>query len=367
MRHLIAIALIFAACAPPTGADIDLRDPDVLSSIGASAVSDVRWSRQVGRFELLGTTPAADPNEIAVLAAGITELPDTWSVEPAQLLRVTALGPAAEGFEAAAEAVGPNIRLGDTTFETQDRPTQRFELARVMAHELVHVDQYDALSADYLDRLLAGELAEIRLWEGSTLILDFADETGWVNSAEVGALPDWQLPGSTQASTPYGRTNPAEDMAETVALAVMGQGNRLDRARQRWVEDYLGTSLAELSDGKPFVPLGATDVEGPEPLYDQPAAQLAATPFGHEEPMYFRLEENSPALDILALEIQDELSRRELDGALIGDDSLAVPRFVGLFTRDDGVRFWVEVIDFRDAPQLVSGPPVPLLTYVVFW
>ena len=118
MRHLIAIALLLAACAPPTGADIDLRNPDVLSSIGASAVSEVRWSRSVGRFELLGTTPAADPNEIAVLAAGITELPETWSVEPAQLLRVTALGPAAEGFEAAAEAIGPNIRLGDTTFET---------------------------------------------------------------------------------------------------------------------------------------------------------------------------------------------------------------------------------------------------------
>lgn len=367
MARALAIVLLLTACAVPTGADLDLRNPDVLASIGAAPATDIRWSRPVDRFELLGTTAAADPDEVAVLGAGIAELPAAWSVEPAQLLRVTALGPAAEGFEAAAEAVGPNIRLGDTTFETQGRPTHRFELARVMAHELVHVDQYDALSADYLDRLLVGEINEIRLWEGSTLILDFAEETGWINTTDNGALPEWQLPGGTQAATPYGRTNPAEDMAETVALAVIGQGNRLDRARQGWVEDYLNTSLAELSDGKPFVPLGATDVEGPEPLYDQTAAQLAATPFAYEEPMYFRLEENSPALEILALEIQDELSRRELDGALIGDDSLAVPRFVGLFTRDDGVRFWVEIIDFREAPQLVSGPPVPLLTYVVFW
>lgn len=339
----------------------------MLASIGAAPVSDIRWSRPVDRFELLGTTPAAVPDEVATLGAGIAELPAAWSVEPAQLLRVTSLGPAAEGFEAAAEAVGPTIRLGDTTFETQGRATHRFELARVMAHELAHVDQYDALSADYLDRLLAGELTEIRLWEGSTLILDFAEETGWVNTADDGALPQWQLPGSVQAATPYGRTNPAEDMAETVALAVIGQGNRLDRARQRWVEGYLDTPLAELSDGKPFVPQGAMDVEGPEPLYDQQAAQLAASPFRYEEPMYFRLEETSPALEILALEIQDELSRRDLDGALIGDDSLAVRRYVGLFTRADGVRFWVEVIDFREAPQLVSGPAVPLLTYVVFW
>lgn len=367
MRKLLAFLLILGACAAPTGADIDLRDPDVLASIGASPVSDIRWSRPVGHFELLGTTASADPNEVAVLSAGVSELPESWTIEPAQLLRVSMLGPAAEGFEAAAEAVGPNIRLGDTTFQTQGRPTQRFELTRVIAHELAHIDQYDTLSAEYLDLLLAGELDEIRLWEGSTLIRDFAEATGWIDTSDEASLPTWELPGGSTAATPYGRTNPAEDMAESVALAVIGQGNRLDRPRQRWVEDYLDESIAALSDGKPFVPDGASGVEGPDELYDQTAARLAASPFVHEEPMYFRLAENSPALEILALEIEDELSRRELDGFLQRDDSLAVPRFVGLFTRNDGVRFWVEVIDFRQAPQLVSGPPVPLLTYVVFW
>lgn len=330
-------------------------------------MADIRWSRPVGPYELLGTTAEADAAEIAALAAGISELPASWAVEPAQLLRVGVLGPAAEGFEAAAEAIGPNIRLGDTTFETQGRPTHRFELARVIAHELVHVDQYDNLSADYLDRLIAGELDEIRLWEGSTLILDFADATGWVNTAGSGDLPTWQLPGERRAATPYGRTNPAEDMAETVAMAIIGQGNRLDRDRRSWVEDYLSTSIGDLSHGKPFVPDDASMVESPQPLYDQAAAQLAAAPFGREEPMYFRLDDSTASLEVLALEIQDQLDRRELTGALIGDDSLAVPRFAGLFTRADGVRFWVEVADFRQAPQLVSGPAVPLLTYVVFW
>ena len=49
---------------------------------------------------------------------------------------------------------------------------------------------------------------------GSLLILDFADATGWENQANGSALPQWRLPGSTSAATPYGRTNPAEDMAE---------------------------------------------------------------------------------------------------------------------------------------------------------
>ncbi len=167
MRRLLAALLLLTACAPPTGSDVDLRDRDVLESIGAAPATDIRWSRNVGPFELVGTTAAAIQDEVSSLEAGISELPDTWVVSPEQLVRVSVLGPAAEGFEAAAEAVGPVIRLGDTTFTTQGRSTHRFELTRVMAHELVHVDQYDALTADYLDRLIAGELNEIRLWEGS--------------------------------------------------------------------------------------------------------------------------------------------------------------------------------------------------------
>lgn len=358
--------MLVSACAAPTGADIDVRNRNVLQAIGAAPVEDVTWSRPVDRYELLGTTAQADASEITRLAAGISEIPADWTVEPLQLLRVPALGPAQEGFEAAAEAVGPTIRLGDTTFRTQGRPTQRFELARVMAHELAHVDQYDNLTADYLDLLLAGSLDEIRLWEGSSLILDFADATGWVNGSD-GVLPSWSLPPDVRPATAYGGTNPAEDMAETVALAVIGQGNRLDRDRQRWVERYLDMDLSDLSSGKPFVPRDASQVEAPEPLYDQQAAQLAAAPFSFEEPMYFRLADGAASLEILALDIGSELDRRDLRGALLRDDSLAVPRYAGLFTRSDGVRFWVEIIDFRNAPELVSGPAAAVLTYVVFY
>ncbi len=319
------------------------------------------------RFELVGTTASADPTEVAVLAAGISELPSAWSVQPVQLVRIPILGAAAEGFEAAAEAIGPNIRLGDSTFTTQGRASHRFELARVMAHELVHVDQYDALTAEYVDLLLGGQLGEVRLWEGSSLILDFAPRVGWENTADPDALPVWDLPAGERTATVYGRTNPAEDMAESVAMAVLGRGNLLDGTRQRWVENYLGTSMGDLADGKPYIPDGAITVEAPQPLYDQSAAQLAAGPFSFEEPMYFRLDASAPSVEILALEIGDQLTRRELIGALILDNSRQVPRYAGLFERRDGVSFWVELLDFRESPNLVTGPPSVVLSYVVFW
>jgi hypothetical protein len=47
------------------------------------------------------------------------------------------------------------------------------------------------------------------------------------------------------------------------------------------------------------------------------------------------------------------------------DDRL--PRYQGLFTRRDGVRYWVELWDFREATGFSSAPDVPVLTYVVLW
>ena len=117
-----------------------------------------------------------------------------------------------------------------------------------------------------------------------------------------------------------------------------------------------------MARGKPYLPPGAVAVAPATPLYDEErAARLSP---GATEPRSWALPSSSPDTQPLAKAIQDELGRRGLGGTLRRSDDDAVARYTGEFVRGDGMRFLVELWDFRDAPGFRDPPEQPVLTYV---
>ncbi len=154
-------------------------------------------------------------------------------------------------------------------------------------------------------------------------------------------------------------------MADAVARVVMGRGGDVSRARLRWVETTLGTTARALTNGKPYLPPGAVEVAPRTPLYDEAAAARLSP--GRVEARSYALVPSSPTASSLAREIQDELGRRGLAGRLGAIDDPDITRYGGEFTRGDGVRFLVELWDFREAPGYAGPPPQPVLTYVTLY
>jgi hypothetical protein len=87
--------------------------------------------------------------------------------------------------------------------------------------------------------------------------------------------------------------------------------------------------------------------------------------FDHVEPLYFNLPDGVAPHEQLAAEIQRHLLERRLSGVLARTDDARLPRYAGLFTRTDGVNFWVELWDFRVATGFQAADPI--LTYVAMW
>ena len=102
-----------------------------------------------------------------------------------------------------------------------------------------------------------------------------------------------------------------------------------------------------------------------EPLYDQQEVQRRTT--GPTEVMSFSLPRGGGEGVALAQEIERKLGDQEVTGtfARVPDDR--IERYAGFFLRGDGVGYWVELWDFRNAPGYIDPPPQPVLTYVVLW
>jgi len=173
----------------------------------------------------------------------------------------------------------------------------------------------------------------------------------------------WHLDGP--AATDYGATGPAEDMAESIAMVAMGRANWIPDSHTRWVEGWLDTNSEALAAGKPWIPAGSTEVISAQSLYSADALTSAApgaTPRGAH---YFELPANIEDPLVLEPELERELLQRGLLGSFTRVDMQDVPHYEGLFTRRDGVRFWVELWDFRGTGP--GNPNVPLLAYVELW
>jgi len=365
------MALLLAACAISTNTDLtagdyDLTDPHLLAQLGAAEIEEIDWQRQSGDYQILGVGTPADPEEIALIGAALSDLPQalTRKVEARQILRVEAadLGDRIHP-DALAFSKGPDVFLMDRLFA--ERPN-RLDVTRAYVHELTHVAQFYALDPDYITAVVDGEVEQVDPADGSGLVVDFAAATGWEDRGGVAWAPAWSLATEAAASTGYGRLGPQEDMAEAVALASIGRGNLLPADRRRWVEEWLGVGLDRLASGRPWVPVGSEEVLAAEPLYDQARVEILSARVDHVEPVYWNLPVTLPEHEELAQTIETELRRRSMTGRLERLDDSRLPRYGGEFTAAGRVTYWVELWDFREA-DLRDGPRQPVLTYVVFW
>ncbi len=362
---VFSLGLILTSCGQASVPDesrpapfADLDDPVVAAALGSPEFDDVAWERRAGRWTIVGDGPLPQPTDVEIIQAASSDIPAAITAEPRQLIRTSSAGAPADHPASAAVAVakGPDVYLLDAAF-AGSRAATRWSVGRVLVHELVHVAQWYELSDAYVAAARAGDIESLALDDGSKLVGDWADATGWTDTKADSLQSTWSLTGT--APNAYAQTSPAEDMAESVSLAAAGLGDWLDAERATWVESWAGVSLETLAIGKPWAPFGAVEVAAEAPLYDETAALAAAPPGStHADPLYFELPSDSPPIGEIAAVLTSRLNGRDIPGELRLDGQ----QYNGTFVRSDGSVFWVELIEGRDL-----GADGPLLIYVWLW
>jgi hypothetical protein len=336
----------------------------VLVRLDAAPPTDIDWRRTVAGVEVAGAGTRPDPAELAVLEAALEEI-------PAGVVERTGLGTLYRVSDTIAGdppeptlafSRGADVYLLDRTFTVDDRLITRFDLARVLGHELAHVAQFSGLTSDDIVAIGDGDEAPgaVDPIARSALVGDFAEAAGW----REGTAGGWVLP-DPAGTTAYGATAPDEDLAEVVSLMLVGRADWVSAGRVAWAEEWLGVTAPLLESGKPYVPPGAAPLDTAQPLYDE--AEVARYGTAHTDVESYRLAGSGPPGETLAGEVATALTVRGMPGTLapVADDR--VDRYAGYFLRGDGVALWVELWDFRRAPGYVDPPPYPVLTYVTLW
>jgi hypothetical protein len=254
---------------------------------------------------------------------------------------------------------GPDIFLIDRTFAAG--PTV-FDMAALLAHELAHVLQFSRLTAADVAAITGVEDADPIA--GSAFVRDFAATGGWIDRSTDSGSPRWILP-DPSGTTAYGATSPEEDMAESMSLILTGRVAEVSARRVSWLEEILGVDGRVFTAGKPYVPEGAERIDPSQPLYQTDA--VAVTNAVNADPITFVLPGNAAGGEALAREIEVALQQRGLGGSLDREADARIERYAGTFLRGDGLAYWVELRDFRNAPGYVDPPETPVLTYVILW
>lgn len=364
---LLAALLTSCVAAPRTTipSSLDLTDDHLLTQLGAPPFDNVVWQRSVDGLTVVGSRPHPDPAELDLLGAALEEVPSGIANlgSPRELIRITSAPEEEQVGKAVAFTKGPDIYLVDRTFDPHGNGTTRLDLARALAHEMAHVAQFMTLEPSYIEAVLNGELDRVDPADGSQLVEDFAAATGWTNTSSDPLHASWHLDGP--AATEYGATGPAEDMAESIAMVAIGRGNWLPDNRSRWVENWLGLDTADLAQGKPWIPAGSTEVVSALNLYDVDAVASVAPDATHQDAHYFELPTTTEDLLVFEPRLENVLGQRGFSGSFSRTDQQDVPHYQGIFTRTDGIRFWIELWDFRNTGA--GNPDVPLLAYVELW
>ena len=372
---LVALLIAFTSCAAPDSGDaittgeVDLTDAATLASLGIPD-PEIEWERRIDRLRYAGVGLAPSRAEVDLVAQVIDDIPTAllskldvrWVIRSTTDSAVRPNHPSAVAF-----AVGPDVYLLDRAFAMSDGGSTRYELGRAVAHELVHVAQFQTIDAVYVTAALNGELDRLNPIDGSALVRDFADQTGWVNTSRDPLHPEWQLAPGVSASSAYGATDPGEDMAEAVALVVLGLADLVPEPQVRWVEDWLDSPADALALGKPWAPLGSMEVLSDDALYDVAAVAVIQGSLLHVEALYFELPADLPEGGRLVDLVESRLRTRVMSGSLKLIPGTPVPRHGGRFSGPSGSLWWVELWDFREAAPGTLGPSTALLVYVSIW
>ena len=373
----IVVGALLAACGVGVQSDspttvqaaIDLSAPELLVRLGVPEPT-IDWERAIDRLRYAGDGSPPTDGEVSLVSRVIDGVPTALlaKIDVRYVIRATDATVTRPDHPAAvAYALGPDIYLLDRAFALSVGGSTRFDLARAVGHELVHIAQYQTMADEYVELALAGDISQVNPIDGSQLVADFAQATGWQNESDFVGLPAWKLPPGIAGSSAYGAIDPGEDMAEAIALIIMGLADLVPTDRVRWVEQWLGAPADALALGQPWAPAGSVEVLAEDPLYDTDAVAALRGSLTHVEPMYFELTAQSPSTDNLVDLVQRHLRARVMTGTLERIDNTSVPRFGGAFTRPDGTWWWVELWDFRDKAPGTMGPNAPILTYVAIW
>lgn len=349
MTRLAAVlALLTAACS--VGATERPAEPTIV----APPPENVVWQRTLAGVDVLGLTSAADPSEVARLEGALRELHPAVIDHAALRSIVRSNDPAATAESlgpAVAFARGPDIFVLDNAFSSAG--ITRLELARVIAHEMAHTAQFATADAAAITGPVV-DLSELDVTQ------EFADAVGWQGGGGAWSLTD------TSGTTAYGVLSPSEDLAESLAMVALGRANLISDDRVEWIERWAGINAETLAIGKPWWPAGATAFTTPDPLFD--VETVAALDADHVEPLQLELPPDAPPAPDLAAEVTATLHARGLTGGLERIPDERLERHGGLFMRADGVRFWVEIWEFRGAQGFTGQVPEgPVLTYVMAW
>lgn len=356
---VICLSLATAGCTASVGANPLLDDPDLVAQLDLEVPTDIDWERSVRDVRVAGSGTPVNDHELALLDAALSDLHsdmiDWAGLDTIYRIRSDPrLEPGTLAFSR-----GANIYLLDETFAG----TGRALLTEILAHELAHVAQFNALTNDDIAALreATGIVDPI---SGSDLVRRFGAEVGWVDHAPPGASPQWHLT-SAVGTSEYGATAPTEDMAESLARFATGRAAVMSHQRVIWISEWTGLTPAAASAGQPWVPSGAQSFTTNQPVYDIDAvARLSPR---NTDVQYYVLPASSSDTVKLVQEVQSQLGTRGFAGTLQVTADERLPRYSGLFTRADGVRLWVEVWDFRFSTAFSSAPDGPVLSYVTTW
>ena len=257
--------------ADTTTEQVDLTDPVTQTSLGSPPFSPVNWQRFVGPFDIVGDDALPNVDQMALIDAALAELPIEVFQHPRSFVRTSAVPANLDPTRTLAVAAGPDIYLLDNVFAI-DGSTSLLNLTYAVAHELAHTDQWFHLTDEYVQTVLSGDVDRVDLLEGSSLVRSFASATGWAQDTDG----SWTLSDEHRTASVYARTNPAEDMAESVAWASVGRSDWLDQPRRDWVEQWAGMPLDQFAADMPWSPAGSDELTAATPIYDEDAVSQFA-------------------------------------------------------------------------------------------
>lgn len=355
----MCLSLAAASCTASVGANPLLDDPDLVARLDLEVPTNIDWERTIDDVRVAGSGTPVNDHELALIAGALSDLHGDlvlWAgLDTIYRVQSDArLEPGTLAFSR-----GANIYLLDETFAG----TGRARLTEILAHELAHVAQFNALTNDDVAALreATGIVDPI---SGSDLVRRFGADVGWVDRAPPGTSPLWSL-ASAVGTSEYGATAPTEDMAESLARFATGHADLMSQERVSWISEWTGLTPSAAASGQPWVPAGAQTFTTNQPVYDTDAvARLSPR---HTDIQYYVLPASSSDTVRLVQEIQARLGTRGFAGTLQVTVDERLPRYSGLFTRADGVKVWVEIWDFRSSTAFSSAPDGPVLSYVTTW
>ncbi len=229
-------------------------------------------------------------HEITVIKNIFKELPKEFTEKLPKKIKVYSY----ENYAGvSAMAVGNQIYLSDNTFQWS-YPT----LKLIIIHELTHSLQYNSISSDMIEEKLI-KRKRVELAEDSEVLQKYIKTAGWEKTDnEKGYIIDTEI--DHHLTTDYGKyAGPVEDMADSTALFLIGQGEWLSDSRRDWTEQFFGKAPYKIYDlgylkGYKYitaVPEITNDLYY-YPLHEQSKSDLAKFTYRVEEDFYQDFKQN---------------------------------------------------------------------------